>query len=347
MLIVEDKKILKHKIEMTKNKFFSIFAIMAIAIVSIGFFFSCSDVDLSSDRQADLQYKGGTTYELFDIYNPSNPFDIFGVRHNIYLDKLGNKLNSKFGVDFYKKYKWSDEANIELFNITLAEVFQDDINQNNDSYNEKDIEKANEYINNPQLLSSAYGLSLESLFIFDDEFPYTSFYDNTVSYYYDMIKNTLDLYASDSTTNINQVIASLSDIENEIISKEDYHHDYNEMLNNEEEMNNIDHLLGYLSILKHSLVYWNNASFNKSNPWNLAFLDLVEQTYNINLEKGLFSKIKDFLFGSPGRTVRTIVTGICVAVADAAGGFTLGPWGAVGCSGMIVTGGILFIGGGN
>lgn len=114
------------------------FLLMGILIIP-SLFMSCNDVDLSLDRHADFQSKGSTTYGLFDIYNPSNPFDIFGVRHNIYLEKTGKKLINIFGSTFYKVYDWKNANNIYEYNIVTSSVVQEELSENADDYHSKEI----------------------------------------------------------------------------------------------------------------------------------------------------------------------------------------------------------------
>lgn len=96
MLIVEDKKILKHKIEMTKNKFFSIFAIMAIAILSIGFFSACTDKNEFESTYKKPQISLKATDQICAMYLIEHTFnDRLGLEHKlngiivIYCDEYG------------------------------------------------------------------------------------------------------------------------------------------------------------------------------------------------------------------------------------------------------------------
>ena len=332
---------------MKKVKYLSMILISLLIV-------SCTEKDdYDFNENIHLNKKEIANYGLYEIYNDNNPFDVIGVYHNMYLNKIGTKLSLLYGDDFYmeKNWKTSDELINAIQNLSY-EIAKEELETPTYNYNRIDYNYLTKYTQNQQIAISSMLNKIDTNIILFDNFYASSLYTENTKSFYDQISNKLQLYYTQNKS-LDEIFTDLTIIENDILSSNsNYHTNYNEMAETNENFNDVDNLLIFISVLKHSIVYWANAYNYKNNVWHNAINYLINTDLSTNYTdkssnplKKLWGKIKDFFTENKTRQVRSTIVSITTAIGDTAGTLTLGPLFGGAFSGLILTGGIGFIAG--
>lgn len=312
----------------SKNIVKTILSLLVCGMLTFSFTACNDDNEEAVVSLPKTKEKTFTNAGVFEIYNENNPFDAIGMMHNVVCNNLGKELLANYGDKFYET-DWGSEEYSSKFVNELNSVLR------------RESEK-NDYQDVPdQVFMEVLNSFDERSYILSDAFNPGSFdAEETNSFFLEM-KLVFDDFLSDKM-NMEELFSSLTLIENNII-KEGKHN-----LFIGTSLNAYDIALAYISVVKHSLVYWNDAYLNEKNVWHDAYLKTIlyftsDAGFNYKFLGGFFrnalGKIKDLWHkGVDGIVALAVKVVLPVALCDAAGfligskAFMFGPGAVVGCT---------------
>lgn len=310
-----------------KNLKKTILSLLMCGVLTFSFT-ACNDANEETvSSLPKTKEKTFTNARLFEIYNADNPFDVIGMMHNVVCNNLGKELLATYGDKFYET-DWGSEEYSSKFVSELNSVLR----RESENYDYQDVPD--------QVLMDVLNSFDERSYLLSDAFNPGSFdAEETNSFFLEM-KLVFDDFLSDKM-NMEELFSSLTLIENNIL-KEGKHN-----LFIGTSLNAYDIALTYISIIKHSLVYWNDAYLNEKNVWHDAYLKTVlyftsDAGFNYKFLGGFrnaLGKIKDlWRKGVDGIVALAVKVVLPVALCDAAGfligskAFMFGPGAVVGCT---------------
>lgn len=315
------------------NKFFKAILSLLVCGVLTFSFTACNDAnDETAVNLPKTKAKTFTNARLFEIYNADNPFDVIGMMHNVVCNDLGKGLLANYGDKFYE-INWSSGEYSSKFVNELNTVLREDGKIFDLKYDYQDIpdrvfmDVLNDFDERSYLLSEAFN-------------PGELGAEETASFFLEM-RLAFDDFLSEKI-NMEELFSSLTQIENNIL-KEGKHN-----LFIGTSLNAYDIALVYISVIKHSIVYWNDAYLNEKNVWHNAYLKTVsyftsdksmQYKFLGNFFRNAIEKAKDLLHkGIDGITAFATKVILPIAGFDAAGAiigskaFMFGPCAVVGCA---------------
>lgn len=292
-------------------------------------FTACNDAnEETATSLPKTKEKTFTNARLFEIYNADNPFDVIGMMHNVVCNNLGRELLANYGDKFYET-DWGSEEYSSKFVSELNSVLR----RESENYDYQDVPD--------QVFMDVLNSFDERSYILSDAFNPGSFDAEEANSFFLEMKLVFDDFLSDKM-NMEELFSSLTQIENNII-KEGKHN-----LFIGTSLNAYDIALTYISVIKHSLIYWNDAYLNASNVWHNAYLRSVsyftsdksmQYKFLGNFFRNTIEKAKDLLHkGIGGITAFVTKVVLPVALCDAAGfligskAFMFGPGAVIGCT---------------
>jgi hypothetical protein len=309
------------------------------AVVSV-FLSSCSDEpsEIKVNSSKSMNDVG-----VYGIYNSQNPYDSVGLKHNVLLQELGAYLIDVYGDRFYQRIDWSDTNSLSIIKSAMSSVLSNELQQRQGFYTQEEQIEFLQYAQNLNLFDSIfYDDSADNYILFNDisRMPY---YDREVSQYYQEIQNALQLYLC-ANISINELFSRITDVENRAIAEI--------QVANGEFSQNGRILLTSISVMKHSIVYWNNALQSRSNAWYQTVNYLLDNDLNIdglslkekeNIFKKCWKSIKKFFTGTEEKKAKTNATTAAVIGGDVLGFFCGGLVGSAIASGGCAVSGTIWI----
>ena len=309
------------------------------AVVSV-FLSSCSDEpsEIKVNSSKSMNDVG-----VYGIYNSQNPYDSVGLKHNVLLQELGAYLIDIYGDRFYQRIDWSDTNSLSIIKSAMTSVLSNELQQRQGFYTQEEQIEFLQYAQNLNLFDSIfYDDSADNYILFNDisRMPY---YDREVSQYYQEIQNALQLYLC-ANISINELFSRITDVENRAIAEI--------QVANGEFSQNGRILLTSISVMKHSIVYWNNALQSRSNAWYQTVNYLLDNDLNIdglslkekeNIFKKCWKSIKKFFTGTEEKKAKTNATTAAVIGGDVLGFFCGGLVGSAIASGGCAVSGTIWI----
>lgn len=286
-----------------------------VAVVSV-FLSSCSDEpsEIKVNSSKSMNDVG-----VYGIYNSQNPYDSVGLKHNILLQELGAYLIDVYGDQFYQRIDWRDTNSLSIIKTAMSSVLSSELRQHQGFYTQEEQIEFLQYVQNSSLFDDIFYNDLADSYILFNDISQMPYYDREVSQYYQEIQNALHLYLC-ANISINELFSRITDVENRAIA--------GIKLANGEFSQNGRILLTSISVMKHSIVYWNDALQSRNNAWYQTINYLLDNDLNIdglslkereNLFKKCWKSIKKFFTGSEEKKAKTNATTAAVIGGDVLG----------------------------